>query len=245
MPTQVLTSQGPFVFTVLGTINSAGEIVADLTTVAAGSLAIANNLSELTATADTALGNLGATAVGIDLLQAVDEAGARGVLGSTVVGDAVFIAASASAAQDALGATATGKALFTAATASAARTTLGVTLETIYAVAPVAVTTAGAIYLQVPTGITGTVTLITAVTNGNPGGDVIFAPAIGTSGGAYTSITDGGFTVATGTAAGTRDQATPSAANAVTGGTSIIRISWDNGAATACLVGITVEITRS
>jgi hypothetical protein len=245
VPTQVLTSQGPFVFTVLGTINSAGEVVCDLTTVAAGSLAIANNLSELTATADTALGNLGATAVGIDLLQATDEAGARAVLGSTVVGDAVFIASSTTVAQTALGGTATGRALFTAASASAARTTLEMTLSTMTAVAPVAVTTAGAIYLQVPTGITGTVSLITGVTNGNPGGNVVFASAIGTSGGAYSAITSGGFTVANGATAGTRSVATPSAANAVTGGTSIIRVSWDNGAATACLVGLTIEITRS
>ena len=245
MATQVLTAQGPFVLTLLGEINSAGEVVADLTTVAAGSLAIANNLSELTATADTALGNLGATAVGIDVLQAADEAAARAVLGSTTVGDAVFIAATTGDAQDALGGTATGKALFTAATALAARTTLGTNLAFINAVAPVAVTTTGALYLQVPTGITGTVSLITAVTNGNPGGNVVFTPAIGTSGGAYTSITDGGFTVANGTAAGERDQATPSAANSVTGGTSIIRIAWDNGAATACLVGLTIEITRA
>lgn len=146
---------------------------------------------------------------------------------------------------DGAGMTATGDALLTAASASAARTTLEMTLSPMYATAAIAVTTAGAVYLQVPTGITGTVTKITSVANGDPGGDVVFAPAIGTSGGAYTAITDGGFTIANGTTAGERDVATPSAANAVTGGTSIIRISWDNGAATAIVAGITVEITRT
>src|SRR5574338_43305 len=220
MTTEIeFTSATPFRFTVLGEIadDGSGEVVVDLTTVAAGSLAIANDLSELTATADTALGNLGGTAIGIDIFQAADEAAVLALLGVT----------------------STGEDLITAASASAARTTLEMTLSPMYATAAIAVTTAGAVYLQVPTGITGTVTKIPSV------GDVVFAPAIGTSGGAYTAITDGGFTIANGTAVGERDVATPSAANAVTGGTSIIRIAWDNGAATAIVAGITVEITRA
>src|SRR5574338_633069 len=223
MTTEIeFTSATPFRFTVLGEIadDGSGEVVVDLTTVAAGSLAIANDLSELTASADTALGNLGGTAIGIDIFQAADEAAVLALLGVT----------------------STGEDLITAASASAARTTLEMTLSPMYATAAIAVTTAGAVYLQVPTGITGTVTKITSVADGDPGGDVVFAPAIGTSGGAYTAITDGGFTIANGTAVGERDVATPSAANAVTGGTSIIRISWDNGAATAIVAGITVEI---
>src|SRR5574338_354077 len=223
MTTEIeFTSATPFRFTVLGEIadDGSGEVVVDLTTVAAGSLAIANDLSELTASADTALGNLGGTAIGIDIFQAADEAAVLALLGVT----------------------STGEDLITAASASAARTTLEMTLSPMYATAAIAVTTAGAVYLQVPTGITGTVTKITSVAARVA---VVFAPAIGTSGGAYTAITDGGFTIANGTAAGERDVATPSAANAVTGGTSIIRISWDNGAATAIVAGITVEITRA
>jgi hypothetical protein len=200
--------------------NGGAEV--DLTGTAPGALQIADNLSDLD-DADTALANLGGTATGI----------------------ALFKTASPAAARTTLGGTATGVALFTAASASAARTTLEVTLATLTGVAPVAVTTAGAIYLQVPTGITGTVSLITGVTNGAPGGDTLFTGAIGTSGGAYTDITSGTFTVLSAATAGTRFVATPSAANAVTGGTSIIRVSWDAGAAAAVLVGLTIEITRS
>lgn len=218
-----ITSQGPFVFTVLGTINSAGEVVADLSTVAAGSLAIANNLSELTATGDTALANLNGTAVGIDIFKATDAADARSILGSSVVGDAVFVAASA----------------------AAARATLLVNIPPLTCNVAVGVTTASAVYLRVPTNFSGTVTSIVGVTNGDPGGNVAFTSAIGTSGGAYNPITAGDFTVTNGATAGTAFAATPVAANAVVGGTSIIQIAWDNGAASAIGVGLTIEITRT
>lgn len=143
------------------------------------------------------------------------------------------------------GGTAIGSALFNAASASAARTTLGVTLATLSGPCAVAATTAGALYLAVPTGITGTVSKIRAVTNGDPGGTLTFASAIGTSGGSYSAITNGGFTVANGATAGTASVATPTAANSVTGATSIVRVSWDNGAASAVVVGVVIEITRA
>jgi hypothetical protein len=220
-------------------------VVVDLSTVAAGSLAIANNLSELTATADTALGNLGATAVGIDLLQAADESAARAVLGSTTVGDAVFIAASTSAAQSAIGASATGRLLFIAASATAARTTLLTNVQWFPVSCYVAATTAGKTYIPIPADFSGTIDSILAATSGDPGATLTFAPAIGPSGGPFVAITGGGFTVANAATAGTKSTASPSAAKTVTGGTSVVEIAWDNVAANAINVTVMIGVTRT
>jgi hypothetical protein len=198
-------------------------VVVDLSTVAAGSLAIANNLSELTATADTALGNLDGGAVGID----------------------VFKAATESDAQDALGATATGKALLTAASATAARTALLTNVEWWSVVCQIAATTAGAAYLPIPANFSGTIDSILAATSGDPGATLTFAPAIGPSGGPFVAITSGGFTVANAATAGTKSTASPSAAKTVTGGTSVVEIAWDNVAANAINVTVMIGVTRT
>src|ERR1044072_1289567 len=97
-----VVTQQPFKFTVLGTIDSAGEVVADLSTVAAGARGVGHNLPGGTADKGTALGTLGGTAAGIAVFQASDEAAQRTALGSTTVGDAVFTAASAAAARSAI-----------------------------------------------------------------------------------------------------------------------------------------------
>lgn len=182
MPSIELNSQTPFVLTVSGSVNSAGEVIADLTPAdildAGGALLASNNLSDV-------------------------------------------------------------------ASAVTARTNLAVNKPALTCNVAVAATTASAVYLRVPSDYSGTVSSIVGVTNGDPGGNVAFTSAIGTSGGAYNAITSGGFTVANGATAGTASVATPSAANTVVGGTSIIRVSWDNGAAAAVGVGLTIEITRT
>jgi hypothetical protein len=188
----------------------------------------------------------------VDDSQVSVGAGGQYVVDMTAGADGALVAAnnlsdldSAADARTNLGATTLGEDLFTVADASTARSLLEVTLATLSASCAVAVTTAGALYLAVPTGITGTVSKIRAVTNGDPGGNVVFASAIGPSGGPFVAITNGGFTVANGATAGTASVATPTAANSVTGGTSIVRVSWDNGAATAAVVGVVIEITRA
>lgn len=65
-------------------------------------LLAANNLADV-ASAGTARGNIGSTAIGDALFIAASAAAARTTLGSTTVGDAVFTAASAAAAQVAIG----------------------------------------------------------------------------------------------------------------------------------------------
>ncbi len=73
----VLTHIDPCALTLLGEVNSAGEIVADLRpsaiASAAGALLAEDNLSELE-NADAALDNLGGTTVGKDLFMAEDAA---------------------------------------------------------------------------------------------------------------------------------------------------------------------------
>lgn len=109
----------------------------------------------------------------------------------------------------------------------------------------VAVTTAGVVYIAVPAGVSGAVTSVSAVNNDDPGGDLVITPAIGPSGGAFVAITDGDLIVANTSVAGTLTTATPTAANAVVGGASVIEVAWDNGAATACVVTVTLLITRA
>jgi hypothetical protein len=152
---------------------------------------------------------------------------------------------SAADARANLGATTLGEDIFTAATASAVRSLIGVSIVVLSATCYVAATTAGVTYVPVPTGWTGTVTSIRAVNSADPGGLLSFTSAIGPSGGAFVPITNGTFTVPDTTVAGTAVVASPTAARSVTGGTSVIEIAWDNGAANAINVGVVIEITRT
>lgn len=106
MADQTVTAQNPFVFTVDGTVNDAGEIIADLTP-------------------DGVLDAAGMTATGEALLTASSANAARSALGATATGGALFTAASASAARTTLGSTVVGDAVFTAASVAAAQTALG------------------------------------------------------------------------------------------------------------------------
>lgn len=144
-----------------------------------------------------------------------------------------------------LGVTATGSALITAANAAAARTTLGVNVEAIVVQCYVAAATAGRAMIAVPSGISGTVTSIQAVNSADPGGDLVITSAIGPSGGPFVPITNGAVTVANTTAGGTITAATPTAANTVVGGTSVLEVWWDDGAANACNVTVTMLVTRT
>lgn len=94
------TAQNPFVFTLDGEINSAGEIVADLRPSAlvseAGALLASENLADLDDVA-TARTNLGATAVGVSLFTAASPTAARTAIG------AVTTTLSNAAGVDALG----------------------------------------------------------------------------------------------------------------------------------------------
>lgn len=144
-----------------------------------------------------------------------------------------------------LGGGASGIDVFKASTDPLARAALGVNVEWLDATIYVAAATAGATYIPVPDGFSGTVDSIIAGSSADPGGNVAVTSAIGTSGGVYTAITDGGFTVANGAAAGTKQSATPSAAKTVVGGTSLIRIAWDNGAANAFNLNVLIGITRT
>ena len=149
------------------------------------------------------------------------------------------------AISDGLGITATGTALITAASASAARTTIGVEVVSLEASLYVAAGTAGVLYLPVPSFGTGTVTSILAACSTDPGADVAVTPAIGPSAGPFVAITDGDFTVLNTSTVGTAFTATPTAANAVTGGTSIIEIAWAATAVNPFNLGITIEVTRT
>ena len=84
MPSIELNSQTPFVLTVSGSINSAGEVIADLTPAdildAGGALLASNNLSDV-GSAATARTNLGGTATGVSLFTAASAAAARSTLG--------------------------------------------------------------------------------------------------------------------------------------------------------------------
>lgn len=224
---------------------SGGGANVDLSSAAiGGGLLAENNLSDVDSAAD-ARTNLGGTATGIALFTAASAAAAQTAIGATVTGSSLIVAADASAAQTAIGATVTGAALITAASVAAARGTLSVNVHAIVVQAYVAVTTAGVLYVDVPADVSGTVTSIVATNSADPGGNLVITPAIGPSGGAFVAITDGGITVANTTAAGTKTSSTPSAANTVTGGTSVIEVAWDNGAANACNVTVSIYVTRT
>lgn len=148
-------------------------------------------------------------------------------------------------ARSILGSSTTGDALFVAASKTAARTELLVNVEWITVAVQVAATTAGKAYVAVPANFGGTIDSILAVNSADPGGAVVFTTGIGASGGPFTSITSGGFTVANGAAGGTKVSASPSAAKTVVGGTSVIEVAWDNGAANAVSVSVSLGITRT
>ena len=80
MADQIVTSQDPILFTVDGSINSAGEVVADLRPGAGGGLLAANNLSDV-ASATTSLTNLGGTTVGRAVFTAANAAAVWTALG--------------------------------------------------------------------------------------------------------------------------------------------------------------------
>lgn len=143
-----------------------------------------------------------------------------------------------------LGGTATGVAVFKAASAAAARSTLDLNVHTIVVGAMVIGSTAGVIYVDVPAHVSGTIDSIVATNSNDPGGDLTITPAIGPSGGPFVPITGGAIVVANTTAAGTKTSAAPSAANTVTGGTSVIEIAWDDGATIICNVTISIYVTR-
>jgi hypothetical protein len=94
MPTLTITAQDPFVLTVEGEVNDAGETVVDLTAASpgGGALMAANNLSDLDDAA-AALTNLGAGAAGAAVFAAATTPDAQAALGAGTAGSAVFIAA--------------------------------------------------------------------------------------------------------------------------------------------------------
>lgn len=119
----------PFVLTLPAnaTVNSAGEVVADLSL--DGMDAADLTLSNLSSAA-SARTNLGGTATGIALFTAANAAAAATAAGATAAGAAILTAANAAAQVTALGGTADGAALFTAASVADQRTALGVSPTT-------------------------------------------------------------------------------------------------------------------
>src|SRR5688572_2848995 len=114
------TTATPFLFTVSGELNSAGEVVCDLRPSAltpTGVLLAENNLDDLD-DASAALTNLGGTATGVAVFTAANTPAAQAAIGAGSAGSAVFIAATTADAQTAIGATGTGQALLTAADAT-------------------------------------------------------------------------------------------------------------------------------
>lgn len=105
------------------TVNSAGQVVMDLSTVG-GAVGADITLSNVTPVA-TARANLGATTVGDAVFVAASAPAAVTAIGGTVAGAALFTAASAGAQLTALGATAAGTTVLTAATPAAQVTALG------------------------------------------------------------------------------------------------------------------------
>jgi hypothetical protein len=199
-----------------------GVVTVDLTAGAEGELLAVNNLSDV-ASAATSLTNLGGTATGV----------------------AVFTAANAAAAQTAIGATVTGAALLTAASAVAARTTLSDNVVWVSQTVHVAALTDGQSFIAVPSNYSGTVDMILVASNADPGANVDFDTAIGPSGGPFTAITGGDFTVANAAADGTLQTLSPSAAKTVVGGTSLLQITWTDTAVNPLTVSVSFGITRT